>query len=264
MKNFFENKITFGQISFCLSNKPTIDEREIHSYHEILLYIDGEVELFSANGRRTLKRSSLIIIPEETYHFLNTKNNNGFERLKISIPKRALDSFPLDSIMKELRIIEELEGGIKFIYDKLVGILRANEKNAAAYAYSALLMLISELDMHNAIGYKKLRAPKNELAVALSDYISKNLAEPLDIKTLAEKMHTSPSSITHVFKSEFGIPIHKYVLQKRLVLAKRLVSEGELLSKKYAEVGFRDYSSLYKAYLHYFGYPPSKEKRKTD
>ena len=128
MKKCFENKITNNQIFFCLTNKPGIDEREIHSYHEVLLYLSGN----------------------------------------------------------------------------------------------------------------------------------------LDIKSLTEIMHISPSGITHIFKKEFGIPIHKYIMQKRLVYAKRLVKSGEQLSKIYADAGFKDYSSFYKAYTNYFGYAPSEDKGKKD
>ena len=77
---------------------------------------------------------------------------------------------------------------------------------------------------------------------------------------MAEQVHISASGITHRFKKEFGIPIHKYIMQKRLIYAKRLVEEGKQLTKIYSDVGFKDYSSFYKAYMNYFGYAPSRDK----
>ena len=62
------------------------------------------------------------------------------------------------------------------------------------------------------------------------------------------------------FKKEVGIPIHKYILQKRLVYARKRIYEGAQPSKIYSDVGFKDYSSFYKAYLQYFGHSPAKEK----
>lgn len=263
MKNYFENKITYNQISFCLTDKPTIDERELHPYHEILFYIDGTAELLSANGHRHLKKSSIIMIPEETYHFLKLKKSQSFTRLKISFSSNAVENAPLSGIMKEMRIIEDFSDGIKFIFDKLCRIMMTRGEHTPFYAYSAFLMLISELNISAPDFGGMIHSTPTRLMTLLTDYISENLSMPLDINSLAKTMYISPSGITHLFKKEFGIPIHKYIIQKRLVYAKRLISEGKQPTKIYAEVGFKDYSTFYKAYVNYFGYSPSKENDKN-
>lgn len=260
MKNYMENKITKNQISFCLTDKENIEEREIHSYHEILLYLEGDVELFTIEGRRTLKMPSLLIIPAGTYHFFKPKNHPDFMRLKISFSASGLENEILSEIMSELRIIESFSEEIKYICDKLVNILRKNGKNADFHAYSAFLMLVSELDLYDFGGEKESRENKRGPMNLIAEYISENLSESLDIKSLAEIVHISPSGITHMFKKEFGIPIHKYIMQKRLIYAKRLAEEGEALTKLCSEAGFKDYSSFYKAYVNYFGTAPSKDK----
>ena len=261
MKTYYENKLNYNQISFCLTNKPKIDEREIHSYHEILLYFDGDVELFTVNGHRTLKEHSLLIIPVETYHFLKPEKIPGFTRLKISFPADALKNTPLAEIMSEFKVVDNFREELKIIFNKLSEVLRENRKNADFYAYSAFLMLISELDMHHTYDDEKNLSFENSLMGRVAEYISANLSKSLDIKTLAEQVHISPSGITHRFKKEFGIPIHKYIMQKRLIYAKRLVEEGKQLTKIYSDVGFKDDSSFYKAHVNYFGYAPSRDKK---
>ena len=163
-----------------------------------------------------------------------------------------------------IRIIENFNEEIKYICDKLVNILRKNGKNAEFHAYSAFLMLISELDLCDIGGEKESKINKKGPMNLIAEYISDNLSESLDIKSLAEIVHISSSGITHMFKKEFGIPIHKYIMQKRLIYAKRLIEKGEQLSKICADAGFKDYSSFYKAYTNYFGYAPSKDKLKKE
>lgn len=264
MNNYFENKTINNQISFCLTNKPCIDEREIHSYHEILLYLEGDVELFTVNGHCNLKQPSLLIIPAESYHFLKPGIVPAFTRLKISFPVNIAENTPLKEIMGEMKVIDNFSDGLKFICDKLYGVLKENKKNSAFHAYSAFLMLVSELDMYDIDedSYNNIR--KKSVMNSVAEYISDNLSGNLDIKSIAEAMHISSSGITHMFKKEFGIPIHKYVVQKRLVYAKRLVERGEQLSEIYADAGFKDYSSFYKAYTNYFGCAPSKDKVRKD
>lgn len=263
MKNYIENKITKNQITFCLTDKENIEEREIHSYHEILLYLEGDVELFTMEGHRTLKIPSLLIIPAGTYHFFKPKSHPDFMRLKISFSANVAENEILPEIMSELRIIENFNEEIKYICDKLVDVLKMNGENAEFHAYSAFLMLVSALDLCGISGEKEDKTNKKGPMNLIAEYISENLSESLDIKSLAETAHISPSGITHMFKKEFGIPIHKYIMQKRLVYAKRLINEGKQPTKIYADVGFKDYSTFYKAYINYFGYSPSKENEKN-
>ncbi len=261
MKSFFENKIVYNQISFALTNKPTIDEREIHSYHEILLYFDGDVELFTTDGHRTLHKPAILTIPKETYHFLKPESTPCFTRLKISIRDGAATDTPLKDLMHRLRIFEPKSEELQKICDKLYTTVKANQKNAAFYAYATLMMLIAELDRCEDLSTEGEGRPAQSNPMAgITEYISQNLNKSLDINTLAEMLHISPSGVTHLFKKEFGIPMHRYILQKRLVQAQRLIKEGEALTGIYADVGFRDYSSFYKAYIRYFGHTPSQDK----
>lgn len=48
----------------------------------------------------------------------------------------------------------------------------------------------------------------------------------------------------HTYVKKFGIPIHKYIIQKKLIYAKRIVENGEQFCKIYPAAGFKDYSSL--------------------
>lgn len=259
MNNYFENKLTYNEISFYLGNKLTIDEREIHSYHEILFYIDGEAELLTKNGQRALKNNSLIVIPKETYHFIRLANCDKFTRLKINFPSSVLKKTPLTDVVSEMRIFENANENISHALKRLQHILEESTDKAGFYAYCAFLMLIAELDITDADEGMNFYT-NNSLMSEVMEYISDNLSEDLSIKALAKKFHVSSSGITHLFKNEFGIPLHRYIIQKRLLYARKLIHSGSQPTKIYAEAGFRDYSSFYKTYCRFFNHPPSKEK----
>ena len=82
-----------------------------------------------------------------------------------------------------------------------------------------------------------------------------------DIDVLSKKMNYSQSGITHLFKKELGVSIHKYILMRRLIHARNLIKNNSKISNVHTLCGYNDYSSFYKAYTKYFGYPPSAEKR---
>ena len=98
----------------------------------------------------------------------------------------------------------------------------------------------------------------NEEIVKVIAYISEHLSSNLNVKLLAKTANVSPSFLTHKFPKEVGIPLHRYIVQKRMVYAKERIDLGERPSKIYVDCGYRDYSSFYKAYLNFFGVPPSQ------
>ena len=262
MEKYFENKLSYNRVSFCFTDKPTIDEREIHSYHEILLYFDGDVELYTTEWRGILKKPSVLIIPEGSYHFLKPRHLPEFTRIKISFPPDMPDDTPLSAIMNYMHIIDDPNEEILRACNKLRDVMQSKSNYSAFYAYSAFLTLISELSMLDSKEARDAYKAKNNQLLPICDYISKNLSGRLDIRSISRTVHISESGITHLFKKEFCIPIHQYVLQKRLVYAKKLIESGEQLTKVFSDVGFRDYSSFYKAYTNFFGYAPSKDKHK--
>jgi len=258
---YFENNLTYNQISFSIANTPDIKEREMHLYHEILFFIDGNAKLLTKNIQKKLTNHSLIIIPEETYHFFEVKYPETFTRLKISFTSKILENTPVVRLMSHLRIIEKPGENVRNLLEKLCNILKQKGTHAGFYAYSAFLMLICELNsLCEGEDAFRLFATNHSSMRAIMEYINDNLSSELNIKSLSEKFHISPSGITHLFKKNFGISLHKFITQKRLVYARKLIMDGGQASKVYADVGFMDYSSFYKAYTKFFGYSPSKDK----
>ncbi len=263
MNNYIENKINYNQISFRLTSNASIEEREIHSYHEILLFMEDSAQLLTKDGQYELKNCSVIVVPAETYHFFRLTQPKTFKRLKISFPDYYFKDDSVNRVMSDIKVFENLNGNIYNIFERLYHILKENSDSSSFYAYSAFLMLISELDMSYNEKAANNYTKKNGIMAKVMEYISENLSKNLNVNSLSEKFFISSSTITHEFKKEFGISVHKYVLQKRLIMAKRLIQEGKQLSQICADVGFMDYSSFYKAYTRFFGYPPSKEKEKN-
>ena len=72
MNNYFEYNLTYNQIFFNYTNKAEIDEREIHTYNEILFYLGDDITFLTETFSKTIKRNTLIFIPKDKYHFLIT------------------------------------------------------------------------------------------------------------------------------------------------------------------------------------------------
>lgn len=258
MSTYLKNKISYGGISFQLSDSVQIDEREIHSYHEILYFIDGSGEFLAENMQTPLKSNTLFIIPKGSYHFYRLNGPKVFTRVKISFSDDIIKDTPIYNIMSGLCMLDNLSEPLSFLLNRLYHILQeGNTETQCFYAYSTFLTLLTELDI---LGINKEKYNFNPPSVYMSevlDYISNHLSENLSINTLSKETHISASTITHSFKKEFGISVHRYITQKRLVYAQSLILAGYKPSKIYLECGYRDYSSFYKAYVSFFGHQPS-------
>ncbi len=257
MNTDFENSLSYHEIFFQRSNRLSITEREIHTYHEVLFCMDVDAELFLENQKRILRGNVLLLIPKGTYHYFDIQNQERFSRLKLYFSDDVLKRTPCSQLLSDIRIIENPEGNVLFLLKKICEIMEATPgEKQGFYAYSGLMMLLSELDQNLDKEYEKEDTVCGEMA-ALLRYISENLSRDLSVQALSQAMNASSSSVTHCFKKAMGISVHRYVVQRRLIYGQNLILEGKKPTKIYGDCGFQDYSSFYKAFVAFFGYSPS-------
>ena len=146
MDNYFEYKHSCRGINYCYTRKPMIDEREIHSYHEILYYVDGDATFICDSFSQKPSPASLLLIPKGCYHFFKTEDPRRFERLKISFTQ--IEGFEgLASAMTEVQIFEELDASISALLAQICNRLAADgsDTDRSAFLFGALLILLSSL-----------------------------------------------------------------------------------------------------------------------
>lgn len=259
MNNQFDRKLTYNGVTFQLTDKSTLDEREIHTYHELLYFIEGEAELLSENNRRMLTGQSLLVIPKQTYHFMRVLRPQ-FLRLKISVPQSLEGQIPISDLMRSLRVIEHFSDGVNFVLHRILQLMRDGEgEKTAFYTYAAFLMLLEEIDTrvteNDGGAVEQLGSvPK------IIRYVAQNLGGDLSIAAIAAALNISPSGVIHSFKKELGISLHNYITQRRLIFAREQIIKGYNPTKIYLDCGYLEYSSFYRAYVKFFGVSPSREK----
>jgi AraC family transcriptional regulator len=77
------------------------------------------------------------------------------------------------------------------------------------------------------------------------EYIGDNLAQDLSLAQLAQIIGMSPSHFKVIFKESVGLPVHQYVIQRRVEYASDLIVRGELpLSDVALQAGFANQSHM--------------------
>lgn len=89
------------------------------------------------------------------------------------------------------------------------------------------------------------------------DFIDHSLEETLTLEKIAAIANLSPYHFSRLFKQTMNIPVHQYVLQKRLDCGKYLLTRGGLsIAEVAARAGFSDTSHFHRHFKRRFGIAP--------
>jgi AraC family transcriptional regulator len=94
-------------------------------------------------------------------------------------------------------------------------------------------------------------------------YVEDNLSHDLSLKELAAVAGVSVSHIKTTFREAVGLPVHQYVIHRRVDRAQLLLREGKLpISRIAAETGFSHQSHLSYHLRRVMGVSPSESARR--
>ena len=98
----------------------------------------------------------------------------------------------------------------------------------------------------------------NERAAQILAYLNERITQPITIDTIAEAFYLSRGYVCRLFKESTGTTINKYVVARRISVAKRLLSEGRTVHEACEESGFGDYAHFIRAFGQAVGVSPKQ------
>lgn len=257
MKNEFEKFIKTDELKFKYAKgMRDIIGNEIHPYHEIFFYINGNAKFTSESGTEKLTPGTTVIIPKETFHcFTNEGDDRDYIRCVFNFENVSELNYIIEDRMNKIFLTKDKK--IAELFIKLKNItdeaMPEQEKIILSKAYFSQILVY----LNRNTGNLQNRNISN-ITEKVIEYIKNNPDKPLAVKTLADKFHISESYLAHIFKKDLHIPIHRYILEIRLTLANKKIKASIPPVQAASECGFRDYSGFYKQYLKMYGMPPSK------
>ncbi|WP_207477582.1 AraC family transcriptional regulator [Arenibaculum pallidiluteum] len=203
------------------------------------------------DGRRVHHRTGpggLCICPAGARHF--TAFGGPMDGIVMQVSPECLALAKADLAVSGATLIPRVEGADRV----LTRIARVLEAEAAADHPNGMLFWSSVTDAllahlaahHVSAAPAPRRAPMNASALKrLEEYIHDNLAEPLDLDSLAAVVGCSRFHFARLFRATVGVSPHRYVVRRRLQRARALLRVGEgPLAQIAAATGFSDQSHL--------------------
>ena len=104
---------------------------------------------------------------------------------------------------------------------------------------------------------EEVKTPDSTVYSVLS-YIDDHYSEDLTLDKLANRFFISKYHLSREFPRLVGTSVHRYIVQKRLVMAKQMLSRGLSSSDVYQRCGFGDYSNFYRAFRQEYQISPKE------
>ena len=258
----FEEKRSCNGINFRYAmGRSIVSGTEIHSYNEILYYIGGDTTFLSERFSENLQAQTLIIIPRGEYHNFRVNDQDAYKRLVINFDNITGFEELVKKAMEKIRIIRNPGNDIKRTLDKICTLTTDNRIFAEAALYGTFLELLYEI-LINVESVEETGGRTNSKFISGAlDYTHKHFTKNITAADLAEYMGVSESTFLNRFKEALGISFHRYITEKRMVYGRSLIESGRMPTRVFAECGYEDYSSFYKAYVKMFKSAPSKSRK---
>ncbi|MGH8780307.1 helix-turn-helix domain-containing protein [Paraburkholderia sp.] len=123
--------------------------------------------------------------------------------------------------------------------------LEADEKSDPLYAESLCTAMIVRLTQGASALVDKRRTLAPRMAARVIDYVESHLDQRLTLTELAALAELSVPHFKVLFRETLGMPVHRYVIERRVERARLLLLQGRLSASQVAlETGFAHQSHM--------------------
>lgn len=236
-----------------------------HDFYEVFLIWSGSLHYRVEDRSYHMTNGDILLIPPRNRHQPETEQGTC-ERAILWIDRDCFRRFPgfgfdpascFESGVCCLRFDDETTMRIGELLERCMRECASEELGSNVMADTAMLqaaILINRLQQKSVQGERRSRS--GSLVNSVLEYINNHFSEELTLDSLAGRFFISKYHLSREFGRIVGIPVHRYIIQKRLVVAKQMLSEGRSSSMVYQHCGFGDYSNFYRAFRNEYGISP--------
>ena len=230
----------------------------IHEDIELIYVKKGSCTAFCDGRKYTLKENALFLaFPNQVHHY--TECVPGEYYTLILKPTRLLgygeiftESLPLSAVCSPNPDAIYL---LETAYDEFCR--DGYSKIIAAY----LTALFGKLLKHYSLGPGSLR---QDTALQILNFCANHYRENISVADIADSLHISRSSISHIFSNRLGIHFCDYINALRLADAVELIRNGSYTMTEIAEkTGFPTIRTFNRAFFKQYGTAPSHYRKET-
>lgn len=232
-----------------------------HDVCELLFLLKGGM-LYMVEGKvYHLPRYSLVISRPSALHSIKSDGPTEYERYNIIFDEKKIGGQFFEKIPQDIDVVN-------FQGNELVcNLLRKFDYYSENFQQDTLKKLLENLTeeilcnvlLSSRDSVQSSICSSNPIVNQALSYIHENITSSLTIESICEELYITKSHLHHLFINHLEITPKKYILSRKLLLARRELRSGSKPTDVCLNYGFCDYSTFYRHYKQYFGHTPSEE-----
>lgn len=246
------------------TEKPNLKMFNMHNHddYEIYCFLKGSAEYYVEGNVYSLNSGDILLMKRAEAHSLIVNKLSPYERIVINFNREALSGEIAPEIIAFLEN-RPLGKQNKYSAKKTKNIVGFLNKICKSDNFSE-----KQLYLTFVLNELKNSTPSDDDTVNtvqdIIGYINENLFEDISLDSVAEQFFMSKNHLNRQFKKYTGSTIWSYIVIKRLIYAKSLLTAGEKPTAVCKKCGFNDYCSFYRAYKQKYGISPNEVKKQSE
>ena len=263
-----------------------MDRPHFHESVEFLLPVSHGGQMFVENQVYDLAPATMFILPDATLH-KTLGNEDGeccpYERYVLHVPLSTLHAISTPKTDLYQRVLESsrmVELGEE--YEHLIALLRAldhtQEPGEEVFGADILQMnllssfLVEALsaaprreEAANALSLEQhMLTPTREGTLRIDlvlAYLQEHMAEKLTLDQIAAEFYISKYYLSHCFKAATGFSVGQYLINTRILEARRMLQDGGRVAQVGEAVGFHSNEHFIRTFTKLTGISPKQYAR---
>lgn len=240
-----------------------------HDFHKVVIFISGKAAYHIEGKTYHLKPWDILLVDRHAIHRPEIDPSVPYERFILWIQ----NDIPHTELLKCFQKANDRSYNLIRLHpslqEKLKDILMELESSAKSEEYAGdlltqalfqqFMVYLNRIFLEKQYIFDKKSYTFDSQIASVLQYINHNLKEDLSVEKLASRYYVSKYHLMRKFKEETGYTLHNYIVNKRLLMARTLISQGMPITKAAQESGFAEYSTFSRAYRRQFQTAPSEE-----
>ncbi|WP_321314810.1 AraC family transcriptional regulator [Halarcobacter sp.] len=233
-----------------VKNIPECSKMHLHKELTITAIKQGQLNIILNENNFLLNINELAIINKDVVHCATVEKPSQDGYVLYLDPQflieNELSSFSSFKHIKEKKLYEKFIIFCDELFDTQISI---REKMELLYLFCLEVFTLS---------ISKEEDKKDTLSDKIKSFIDENYLEDISLEQLVEKFQMSEIHLIRIFKKSFGLPIHSYIINKRVHKAKELLLLKLPIVDVALKSGFFDQSHLNRSFKRVFQITPKQ------
>jgi len=257
VKKLYKNSTLYGEFKCNIENFKNFAKHSHKEFNIVAIKSDSiEIE-YHNQTTQTLKPKQLAIFNPNQVHLTKKSNNNAIEYYSLMLDTNWCISLQ-NSIYKNSNFLNILPNIIDSIdlYQDFINLYNSlqngvNIENDLKDFATTLFRQYCQSKSENE---------QNSLLKKIENYILQNIQEQISIDEIAKSVGYSSAHINRLFKKEFGLTLHAFLIDKRIGKAKELITQNQqaTLTQIAYEAGFYDQSHFIRNFKKAYSLSPKE------